>query len=110
LTTDLLWPLGQATVARRDQNARRLAEEESASGFGRVCKSPQYSTAAKSANIATMQMVTSNESIGMRLTSSNDGENMPASRNRSFDLHQMRREFPPVFLGCGHGGGAVRVQ
>jgi hypothetical protein len=69
-----------------------LAVEESASGFGRVCVSPQYSTAAKITNIATTQTVTRSESVGMRMISYG-GESMPAVFNEGFDLYQARRDF-----------------
>lgn len=50
---------------RLNQNGRRFAEDCSDNCFGRVCMSPQASTAAKTTNIATTPTETSNESIGM---------------------------------------------
>ena len=81
---------GPAPRARPYQKARRLAWEELASCFGRVCKSPQNSTAATTANIATTQTVTRKESVGMRLISGDEGS-MPARLDRGHDLDQTRR-------------------
>src|SRR5829696_8400520 len=69
------------------QKARRLVSEELASCFGRVCRSPQNSTAANTTNIATTQTATRRESVGMRLVSCDRGS-MPAGLDRGFDLDQ----------------------
>jgi hypothetical protein len=88
------------TSRETDQRlARRLAADESTKCFGRVCRSPQNSTAANTANIATTQTVTSKESVGMRLISC-DGESMPASLDRCFDLDQTHRGFTRDFSRC----------
>ena len=50
--------------------------------------SPQNSTPAKTANIATTQTVTNNESAGIRLISC-DGWSMPAGLTRDFALDQI---------------------
>ena len=69
-----------------------LGGEELASCFGRVCRSPQNSTAANTTNIATTQTETSKELVGMRLISC-DGGSMPARLDRGFDLNQTHRHW-----------------
>jgi hypothetical protein len=59
--------------------------------------SPQASTAAKAANIATTQMETINESMGMGLTSYDEG-NMPARLHSGFDLNQIDRGSAELFM------------
>src|SRR5215204_4908111 len=88
---------GPAPRARPYQKARRLVSEELASCFGRVCKSPQNSTAANTTNIATTQTATSKESVGMRLLSC-DGGRMPTGRNRRFDVGQIHRHLRNILM------------
>src|SRR6185312_13995568 len=95
-------------MERLCQNARRL-DEESANCFDRVCRSPQKSTPAKSTNIATTKMVTSNESVGMRLISS-DGETMPAMFRNGFEVDQILQSATPNVSCRGDGGGPACVQ
>jgi hypothetical protein len=77
----------RAWGSARYQNARRLPAACWTDCFGRVCMSPQISTAPKTTNIATTQTATSNDSVGMGLTSC-DGGSMPARLHSDFDLSQ----------------------